>query len=101
MIDELKQLVDVVALADRSRVDGDSARRIDNTRNVFSGLAQLSSLASFVQETVEAVSLSPEEAAELLFQSQNPLVVFRNKFSNDINIVYTDYNGVAHLVSYK
>ena len=74
-IDELKQLVDVVASADRSRVDGDSARSIDNARNVFSGLVQLSSLASFVKETVDVVALSP--------------------------IVYTDYNGVAHLVSYK
>jgi len=73
----------------------------ESIRHTYDAENPAESRITFVQETVEAVLLSPEEAAELLSQSQNPLVVFRNKFSNDINIVYTDYNGVPHLVSYK
>ena len=54
-----------------------------------------------VSETVETVVMSPNEAVDLLIASGNTLIVFRNKFTDDINIVYKRPDGVICIVTYK
>lgn len=54
-----------------------------------------------VSETVETVIMSPNEAVNLLISSGNTLIVFRNTFTDDINIVYKRPDDVICLVNYK
>lgn len=54
-----------------------------------------------VSETVETVIMSPNEAINLLVSSGNTLIVFRNTFTDDINIVYKRPDGVICLVRYR
>ena len=54
-----------------------------------------------ITETVETITLSPKDAMKLLLDSDNILVIFRNQFTSDINIMYKRPDGAVCLVDYK
>ncbi len=58
-------------------------------------------LDTYTQETIEAVQLTPNEASKLLKCENSSMVVFRNKISNCINIMFKKSDGTLNLVCYK
>ena len=73
----------------------------DSIRHKFDIDNAAEAIDDIVKETVETVSLTPQEAKELLIESENTLLVFRNKFTDDINIIYKRPDDVICLVNYK
>lgn len=58
-------------------------------------------LDTYTEEVVEAVSLTPTEASKLLKGENGTMIVFRNKLSNHINIMFKKADGKLNLVCYK